>query len=103
MYINEIHNYYEQLVHDHIFELLISTGETLNEDFLEDIACVALNKLPAKYVRHSVDLIFYMSAQELEEMRSATKKAVIDAIDLVKKHRDGPAKGVTKKKKVAKK
>jgi hypothetical protein len=31
---------------------------------LADVACVALNRLPARYVRHDVDMMFYLTEQE---------------------------------------
>ena len=31
---------------------------------LADVACVALNRLPARYVRHDVDMVFYLTEQE---------------------------------------
>ena len=77
-----IHNYYEHLV----LKLLQGMTLDLNEDNLEDIACIALNQLPARYVRHNVDMIFYMTADEHEKMNMDVEKAVQTAIDYVKKH-----------------
>lgn len=59
----QIHNYYERLV----FEEVMQRAEqhpNFTSDMLADVACVALNRLPARYVRHDVDLMFYLSETE---------------------------------------
>lgn len=59
----QVHNYYERLV----FEEVARRSEQFDAftpDMLVDVACVALNRLPARYVRHDVDLIFYLTEQE---------------------------------------
>lgn len=79
-----IHNYYERLVLNHIQETLGKTGDG---DFIQDIACVALNQLPARYVRHNVDMVFYLTAEEREAMQKQIEKAVTHAIEYVSAHR----------------
>ena len=59
----QVHNYYERLV----FEEVARRSEEhpdFTHDMLGDVACVALNRLPARYVRHDVDMMFYMTEQE---------------------------------------
>jgi hypothetical protein len=59
----QVHNYYERLV----FEEVARHSEDhpdFTSDMLGDVACVALNRLPARYVRHDVDLMFYLTEQE---------------------------------------
>ncbi len=36
-------------------------GITDRPELLADVACVALNRLPARYIRHEVDYVFYLS------------------------------------------
>ena len=48
-----------------------------------DIACVALNNLPPRYVRHSVDMTFYLSTEEHIEMDERVSQAVRNAITFV--------------------
>jgi hypothetical protein len=81
-----IHNYYEKLVLEEILEKIRKNEITNSDDFLADIACVALNQLPARYVRHNVDMVFYMTAEERENNFIQVRNAVIMAIDYVKKH-----------------
>jgi len=59
----QVHNYYERLV----FEEVAVRAEDHPEftvDMLCDVACVALNRMPARYVRHDVDLMFYLTEKE---------------------------------------
>lgn len=59
----QVHNYFERLV----FEEVARRSEAHPEftaDMLGDVACVALNRLPARYVRHDVDMMFYLTEQE---------------------------------------
>ena len=82
----EINNYYEQRVINMIVERY-GDSEELNHDVLEDMACVALNQLPAKYVRHAVDLVFYMDSVERAAVADRLEKAVDHAYTLVTQHR----------------
>ena len=79
--IDTVHNYYEKLVIEQI--LLLSPRSRNDTDFLADTACVALNRLPPKYIRHDVDMTFFMSPQELEETNRKVEKAVTDALNYV--------------------
>ena len=58
MNFESLHNYYEQLVTESIMEKFGHMAKS-SPELLEDIACVALNQLPARYIRHNVDFIFY--------------------------------------------
>ena len=59
MNFENIHNYYEKLVLDHMHEHLIDRQGITDQNLLEDVACVALNRLPTRYVRHDVDTAFF--------------------------------------------
>lgn len=78
----DIYNYYEPLVIDRIRvrapDLL---GDRASDhDLLEDIACLALNRLPTRYVRHQVDTTFYLSTGERNEMMKSIEEAVEEAV-----------------------
>ncbi len=88
MAFESIHNYYEQLVLDQLLKLTDSELRDESDDFLSDIACVALNQLPPRYVRHNVDTAFYMTQEERQVIDQEVDKAVKKAIDYVNKHRD---------------
>ncbi len=87
MSFSSIHNYYEQLVLDEILnnDDLARLNEA-DEDLLSDIACVALNQLPARYVRHNVDMVFYMTPRERAQMDEEVRQAVRTAIEYVRQH-----------------
>ncbi len=36
-------------------------------ELLADVACVALNRLPPRYIRHEVDFVFYLSDRERQD------------------------------------
>ena len=78
---DSVHNYYEQMV----FEQIMRSNDRAHQDgeFLADVACVALNRLPTRYVRHDVDLTFFMTPEDLENMINRVVHAVNDAITYV--------------------
>lgn len=86
MILDNIHNHYEKLVFDEVLAQQAKTGKTLDESMLEDVVCVALNNLPARYVRHSVDIAFYLTMPEREQMDKLVRNAVKDAYALVSKN-----------------
>lgn len=84
---DNIQNYFEAAVVDEIIEQVNSRQLALDAESLADIACLALNHLPPRYVRHNVDTMFYMTVYELENNKKAVVKAVSDALDYVQSHR----------------
>jgi len=83
----QIANYYEKLVVDELNARDEAAGKP--EDELADIACVALNRLPARYYRFSVDMAFYLSVQEQHQMELAVRDAVTHAFKFVREHGRG--------------
>ena len=86
MILDNIHNHYEKLVFDEVLAYQAQKGESYGEDMLEDVVCVALNNLPARYVRHSVDIAFYLTMPEREQMDKLVRNAVKNAFALVTKN-----------------
>ena len=84
--INHISNYYEQVVSDEIRRQLANRTNEPGMDFMADVACVALNRLPPKYYRYEVDMAFYMSPNELFEVKERVNKVVTEAIAFVEHH-----------------
>lgn len=83
-----VKNYYETLVAFEIREQLKGSENATDADYAEDVACVALNKLPPRYVRHHVDLVYYLTDEEKMKMDNAVRLAVSEAISFVNRHRD---------------
>jgi hypothetical protein len=84
--INHTSNYYEQVVSDEIRRQLAVRVNEPEMDFMADVACVALNRLPPKYYRYEVDMAFYMSPNELYEVKERVTKVVGEAIAFVENH-----------------
>lgn len=78
-----IDNFYERLVADAI-EVTLEESDTV--DYLADVMCVALNRLPTRYYRHSIDMLFYLADEELKEMKQKSLTAVKEARDFVREH-----------------
>jgi hypothetical protein len=72
----QVHNYYERLVSEEIVRRS-PQYQDFTSDMLADVACVALNRLPARYVRHDVDLMFYLTEHE----RNAIDLSMAAAMD----------------------
>jgi hypothetical protein len=82
MSIEQIHNYYERLVVDEVIRR-VRDNPDVTADMVADMACVALNRLPARYVRHDVDLVFYLTETERQHSDTAMDTAISDALKLV--------------------
>lgn len=82
--LDTIDNFYEKLVADAVDDSRIDSD---SDDLLADIMCVALNRLPPRYYRHKIDMMFYLADPEMQEMRERVKAVVVDARAYVLAHR----------------
>ncbi|MBP7548140.1 MAG: late competence development ComFB family protein [Corallincola sp.] len=73
----DIRNYYEHLVADEIHRMELTD---VSPELFADVMCLALNQLPAKYIRHEVDMAFYMPQNERLEMQMRAREAVERAV-----------------------
>ncbi|MFC4655906.1 MULTISPECIES: late competence development ComFB family protein [Rheinheimera] len=83
---DDIHNYYEKLLLDHLVELQID--EQYDAEFIADLCCIVLNQLPAKYIRYEVDMAFYLPQTERFEMVMKVREAVTRAKTFLDGQRD---------------
>ncbi len=74
---SSLHNYYEHLVFEYICEHKVAEYPGRDDEFFQDVACYALTRLPARYIRHDIDMAFYLAPGE----RSAMLEKVADAVD----------------------
>ena len=82
---DNVHNFYEKIVHERI---LTKIGKkSVNNDYFEDVCCVALNHLPPRYIRFEVDMIFYLSPVERIEIEEKVDDAIDQAILIVKENK----------------
>jgi hypothetical protein len=66
---DQVHNYFERLVFEEVARRAQQpVYADYTADMLADVACLALNRLPARYVRHDVDMMFYLTEQERQAM-----------------------------------
>lgn len=70
--LEQLHNYFENLV----IEALRARAINLDEDTFVDVACVALNELPAKYIRHDVDMAYFTEPNEMAIIHSRVERAI---------------------------
>jgi competence protein ComFB len=82
---DQIQNYYVFKVIESL--ALIAKPKGYTETQMVDLACLALNNLPTRYFRHEVDLAFYMSAHEHNEINRRVHQAVVDAINFIESHK----------------
>lgn len=78
----QVHNYYERIVFEAVARLSNSYPD-YSPDMLADVACVALNRLPARYVRHDVDMMFYLTEHERNAIEAALHEALTFAFAFV--------------------
>ncbi len=78
-----IQNYHERAVTEAVRDGAARFPHLAAEGLLPDVACVALNRLPPRYIRHEVDFAFYLSEKERSENARAVAKAVAFAFEFV--------------------
>lgn len=78
---DDIHNYYEKLVMQYFDSINIE--EKYDADFIADLTCVVLNQLPTRYIRHEVDMAFYLPPSERFDMEAKVKKAISKALEFM--------------------
>ena len=78
MDIASIHNNHEKAVFAAVHEMAEHFPHVLdNADMLADIACVALNRLPPRYIRHDVDFAFFQTDRE----RTESERSICEAVE----------------------
>ncbi len=74
---DDIHNYYEHLVLEKMEAL--GFNKSKSADYLADVTCLVLNQLPPRYIRHEVDMAFYLPLSERRQMEMNVTHAVNNA------------------------
>ena len=78
----QVHNYYERLILEDVVRLSYQHPD-FTDDMLADVACIALNRLPARYVRHDVDLMFFLTVQDRQQIEQSITSALSYAFAFV--------------------
>jgi hypothetical protein len=79
----QVHNYFERIVFEDVAITGIAQYPNYSADMLADVACVALNRLPARYVRHDVDMMFYLTEKERHAIDESVSEALAFAFSFV--------------------
>lgn len=77
-----IRNYLETPVIDAVRHMA-SRYPLVEGELLADVACVALNRLPPRYIRHAADLAFYLGDRERVQNERTVREAVERAFEFV--------------------
>jgi hypothetical protein len=83
MRLRKIHNFQERLVNACIKTFSASYPSITNDRHLEDIACIALNALKPRYVRHLTDLHRYLTDDQRCTYEAEAGAAVRAAFEFV--------------------
>ena len=78
--LDAIHNYYENLVFEQVFKTVEDNDDL---ELIADVACVALNHLPPRYIRHEVDMAFFLPQLERIQMEKEVEEAVEQGIKIL--------------------
>jgi hypothetical protein len=78
-----IHNHHERAVFDAVQSAASRFPHLSDPHIQADVACVALNRLPPRYIRHDVDFSFYLTERERTENEVAISEAVDFAYQFV--------------------
>jgi len=79
-----VHNYNEESVFRSVIDCAVRYPRLVDDpELLADVACVALNHLPPRYIRHTVDMRYYMSDEESAKNDAAVEAAVEFAFGFV--------------------
>lgn len=87
MNFSSVHNFYEHLVFENICDELVQDYPDCEEEFFQDVACYALTRLPARYIRHDIDMAFYLAPGERVEMLKSVADAVRNAAEFIYQRR----------------
>lgn len=80
---SSIYNHHEREVFTIVAQMASRYAAVSSDDLLVDVACVALNRLPPRYIRHEVDFSFYLTEPERLEIDAAISEAVTYAFNFV--------------------
>ena len=81
---SSLYNHHEREVFSAVMDSSKDFPDIANSnDLLCDVCCVALNRLPPRYIRHEVDFSFYLTEHERLEIDNAIVEAVGYAFNFV--------------------
>ena len=76
-----IHNFYEHLVLKEIEKQDLQ--QKLTGDQMADLCCLTLNQLPSHYIRHDVDMIYFLTDAKRTEMEKLVVTSLKQALQKI--------------------
>ncbi|MEV3835691.1 late competence development ComFB family protein [Aeromonas allosaccharophila] len=77
----DIHNFYEHLVLKEIEKQDLQ--QKLTGDQMADLCCLTLNQLPSHYIRHDVDMIYFLTDAKRTEMEKLVGTSLKQALQKI--------------------
>ncbi|HHQ4805547.1 hypothetical protein BJP24_21320 [Aeromonas allosaccharophila] len=77
----DIHNFYEHLVLKEIEKQDLQ--QKLTGDQMADLCCLTLNQLPSHYIRHDVDMIYFLTDAKRTEMEKLVVTSLKQALQKI--------------------
>jgi hypothetical protein len=77
----DIHNFYEHLVLEHLEANNLT--QVYDKEFLADLCCLTLSQLPARYIRHDIDMAFYLGQSERMKMSDQVDIAIEHSLNFL--------------------
>ena len=75
---SSVHNVHEKAVFDAVTDVAPKYPAIAdNAELLADVACVALNRVMPRYIRHTADLAFFLTEKE----RAETARNIAESVD----------------------
>ena len=72
----ELHNYFEY----EVLAALKARKLGLDPDTFVDVLALALNELPARYIRHKVDMVYFTDPKDLAAIKQRIERAIDQAL-----------------------
>ncbi|MBC7726768.1 MAG: late competence development ComFB family protein [Microbacteriaceae bacterium] len=77
MAFSSVHNTHEKTIFDAVVAAAPGYPALADDvELLADVACVALNRMPSHYIRHSTDLAFFTTETERQAIRRKVEESV---------------------------
>ena len=55
----------------------------MDDEVFLDVACYALTRLPSRYMRHEIDMAFYLAPGERTEMENQVNDSTLAAAEFI--------------------
>ena len=95
---SDLQNYYERLVFEYINDSLVEQYSDKDDEFFLDVACYALTRLPARYMRHEIDMAYYLAPGERTELLGQVEESVVSAAKFIHSRQQKKSYQASKKK-----